>query len=44
MLVKFTALKQISILLADDAKQQFSKFTDENVPENRETFFIVCQI
>ena len=38
MLVKLTALKQIIIKLADDAKEQFSKFIDEHVPENRDNF------
>ena len=38
MLGKLTALKQISIKLADDAKEQYSKFTDEHVPEKRRKF------
>ena len=38
MLVKLTALNQISIKLAVDAKEQFSKIIDEHVPENREKF------
>ena len=38
MLVKLTALNQISIKSVVDAKEQFSKFIDEHVPENREKF------
>ena len=38
MLVKLTALKQISIKLADDAEEQLSKFIDEHVFENGEKF------
>ena len=38
MLVKLTALNHISIKLADDAKEQFSEFIGEHVPENCEKF------
>ena len=38
MLVKLTALKQISIKLEDDAKEQLSKCFNEHVPENHEKF------
>ena len=43
MLVKLIALKQISIKLADDTKEQFSKFTDEHVPENCEKFSLFAK-
>ena len=43
MLVKLTALNHISIKLADDAKEQFSKITDEHLPENREKFSLLAK-
>ena len=43
MLVKLTALNQISIKLAVDAKEQFSKIIDEHVPENREKFSLFAK-
>ena len=38
LLEKLTALNQISVKLADNAKEEFAKFIDEVVPENREKF------
>ena len=43
MLVKLTPLKQINVKLADDAKEQFSKFIDERVPKNCEKFSLFAK-
>ena len=44
MLIKLTTLKQISIKLANDATEQFSKFIDEPVPENCEKFWSIAKL
>lgn len=38
MVEKLTSLGQITVKLADDAKDQFTKFVNEVIPQNREKF------
>ena len=38
MVEKLASLNQISVKLSDDAKEEFSKFVNEVVPQSREKF------